>query len=392
MFAEEGIFFTSLRLHLLFFSFSFCLFFPSLHQEAGYSQFDLFPSPDNETGITDGTVNGRKRSSSASILVTQIGEGNANEPTNAVSSDPRRVTIAENGNQHYYNNKNNNNNGDNKTLEANHLPYQFDPTVFDNSEKSDINSASDSTQDDGDTGGSSDSSDSETDEIMNLPLMTPQKLTTEQWEAYHDSSFYEKCIYSPFMRRASLWFASISALLKIKVYRNLLGAMTALYFTVTGVQYWGTKYLMISLNAPIEIINLLFVLVAATGPTSGVIFGGWLIDSFGGYKGSKQRVVALEMVTVLGLLGFLFSLPITFLSNIYYVTICMWALLFFGASILPACSGILVSMVPRSHRTTSSSLSLVIFNMFGYFLSLILSGFLMEVSFPRCCSFFSFIF
>jgi hypothetical protein len=307
------------------------------------------------------------------------------------SSDPRRVTIAENGNQHYYNNKNNYSNNSDQTLEANHLSYQFDPTVFNNSEKSDILSTSDSTQDDGDSG-SSDSSDSDTDEIMNLPLMTPQKLTTEQWEAYHDSSFYEKCIYSPFMRRASLWFASISALLKIKVYRNLLGAMTALYFTVTGVQYWGTKYLMISLNAPIEIINLLFVLVAATGPTSGVIFGGWLIDSFGGYKGSKQRVVALEMVTVLGSLGFLFSLPITFLSNIYYVAICMWALLFFGASILPACSGILVSMVPRSHRTTSSSLSLVIFNMFGYFLSLILSGFLMEVSFRFHCFSLGFIF
>jgi hypothetical protein len=156
--------------------------------------------------------------------------------------------------------------------------------------------------------------------------------------------------------------------------------MTALYFTVTGVQFWGTKYLIVSLNAPSEIVNVLFVLIAASGPTTGVIMGGVLVDYYGGYKGSKQRVIALEIVSLLGVLAFVFTLPITFTSNVYIASFCLWLILFFGASILPACSGILASIVPRMHRVTSSSLSLVIFNLFGYFLSLILSGYLMEVS------------
>jgi hypothetical protein len=47
---------------------------------------------------------------------------------------------------------------------------------------------------------------------------------------------------------------------------------------------------------------------------------------------------------------------------------------------LPACSGIIVAIVPRRHRPVSSSFALVVFNFFGYFLSLVSSGFMMQVS------------
>jgi hypothetical protein len=76
--------------------------------------------------------------------------------------------------------------------------------------------------------------------------------------------------------------------------------MTALYFIVTGVQYWGTSYLAVALNAPLPLANLLFILCAATGPTLGVFFGGWAVDVLGGYKGLRQRVVALELCSVFG--------------------------------------------------------------------------------------------
>lgn len=157
-------------------------------------------------------------------------------------------------------------------------------------------------------------------------------------------------------------------------------AMTALYFTVTGVQYWGTKYLSVALKAPLPLVSALFILCAATGPTLGVFFGGWVVDLCGGYRGPHQRVVALEVCATLGVLGCVFSVPITFLNNIFIVVSLLWVVLFFGGSMLPACSGIIVSIVPRAYRATSSSLSLVVFNMFGYFLSLLLSGYLMQVS------------
>lgn len=49
--------------------------------------------------------------------------------------------------------------------------------------------------------------------------------------------------------------------------------MAALYFTVTGVQYWGTSYMLVTLHAPLPLVNGLFIVCAATGPTLGVFAG-----------------------------------------------------------------------------------------------------------------------
>jgi len=160
---------------------------------------------------------------------------------------------------------------------------------------------------------------------------------------------------------------------------SILSAMSALYFTVTGVQFWGTKYLTVALHAPLPLVSTLFILCAATGPTLGVFFGGWVVDRLGGYKGAHQRVVALELCATFGVLAFVFSLPLTFLNNIFAVVGLLWVVLLFGGAMLPACSGIVVSIIPRAYRPTSSSLALMVFNMFGYFMSLLLSGMLMQV-------------
>lgn len=154
--------------------------------------------------------------------------------------------------------------------------------------------------------------------------------------------------------------------------------MSALYFTVTGIQYWGTKYLLVVLHAPLLLVNSLFVLTAATAPVLGVIFGGYIVDVFGGYRGCKRRVRALEIVLGLGCIGLVCAIPITLTSSAYIAIAFLWLVLFFGGSILPACSGILVSIVPRFHRSISASVSIVVFNMCGYCLSLVLSGYLME--------------
>ena len=76
--------------------------------------------------------------------------------------------------------------------------------------------------------------------------------------------------------------------------------MAALYFTVTGVQYWGTSYMTVALGAPLPLVHFLFVVCAATGPTAGVFFGGWCVDLVGGYRGAKQRVVAMELCSIFG--------------------------------------------------------------------------------------------
>ena len=75
----------------------------------------------------------------------------------------------------------------------------------------------------------------------------------------------------------------------------------------------------------------------------------------------------------------LLASAVTFIDNILLFVPVLWLVLFFGGAILPACSGMVVSVVPRRLRAVSASLSLAIFNLGGYCLSLVLSGYIMQV-------------
>ena len=175
-------------------------------------------------------------------------------------------------------------------------------------------------------------------------------------------------------RKSQVW-----QLFSNPVYVMLVLCMSSLYFVVTGVQYWGTSYLLIALHGPQMQVNMLFIFTAATAPTAGVFFGGWLVDYFGGYRGLRQRVKALKLCLSLGCLSACAGVPATFTKSMYATVMLLWVLLFFGGSVLPACTGILVSIVPRRMRELSTATSLVVFNLLGYSMSLVLSGYVMEV-------------
>ena len=75
---------------------------------------------------------------------------------------------------------------------------------------------------------------------------------------------------------------------------------------------------------------------------------------------------------------FLFSFPIGFLYSLVYISVLLWAFLFFGAAIVPVGTGIMISSVSKEAQATSSSISQLIFNLFGYFMSPILTGYVMD--------------
>ncbi|KAL0592635.1 hypothetical protein ABG067_000199 [Albugo candida] len=167
-------------------------------------------------------------------------------------------------------------------------------------------------------------------------------------------------------------------LMQIPVFGLIVFGLTAVYFVVTGVQYWSTIFMIKSLHASKHLVNVLFVFVAGTGPIMGVFFGGWLVDRYGGYLGPEQRAKALGICMVLGVIAFVIASITTFLNDIYVTALFLWLLLFFGGSILPACTGIFISVVPPQYRALASSLSVMIFNLFGYSLSPYLTGWIME--------------
>ena len=165
--------------------------------------------------------------------------------------------------------------------------------------------------------------------------------------------------------------------MKNKLYVALTLGMSSIYFIVTGIQFWITKYLIEILKADQLVVNITFSLISITAPLSGVLFGGTVSDKYGGYKG-RNETKALLMCVGFAIVAFIFSFPMGFLFQIFYLSVLLWTFLFFGASIIPIATGIMISTVPKDCQATSSSISQLIFNLFGYFCSPMITGFIMD--------------
>ena len=175
----------------------------------------------------------------------------------------------------------------------------------------------------------------------------------------------------------SRYFLQTKIILTNKLYILITLGLTSIYFIVTGIQFWITKYLIEILSVEPIIVNIIFSIISITAPLSGVLFGGTLSDRYGGYKGKNERK-ALQMCAAFGILAFFFGIPMGFMFQITYLSVLLWTFLFFGAAIIPMGTGIMISCVPKDCQATSSSMSQLIFNLLGYFSSPMITGFIMD--------------
>ena len=155
-------------------------------------------------------------------------------------------------------------------------------------------------------------------------------------------------------------------------------ALCSIYFILTGIQFWMTTYLTDILGYDPVLVMIIFSSISITAPLGGVLVGGTFADAYGGYRG-KNALKALKLCSAFGVIAFIFAFPLGFLYSLIYITVLLWAFLFFGAAIVPVSTGIMVSSVRRDCQATSSSFSQLIFNLFGYFFSPILTGIVMDL-------------
>ena len=161
------------------------------------------------------------------------------------------------------------------------------------------------------------------------------------------------------------------------LYVSITCGLCSIYFIVTGIQFWMTKYLIEILEAEPLLVNIIFSIISITAPLFGVLVGGAFSDKYGGYKGDNV-IKAIKICIAFGLVSFVFAFPMGFLFQIIYLSILLWSFLFFGAAIIPIGTGIMISSVQKDCQATSSSISQLIFNLFGYFFSPMLTGYIMD--------------
>jgi MFS family permease len=109
----------------------------------------------------------------------------------------------------------------------------------------------------------------------------------------------------------------------------------------------------------------------------------------GGYSGHKQMLKAMKANAVLGVIAALSCMVLIFADCLLYAMILVFVLLFAGGATVPSSTGILVSCVPADLQSYSSSISQLVFNVFGYTLSTLVSGLIMQLSSSRSWGFYS---
>ena len=166
-------------------------------------------------------------------------------------------------------------------------------------------------------------------------------------------------------------------ILTTPLYISITLGLCSIYFIVTGIQFWMTKYLIEILEAEPLLVNIIFSIISITAPLFGVLVGGAFSDKYGGYKG-ENVIKAIKICIAFGLISFVFAFPMGFLFQLVYLSILLWTFLFFGAAIIPIGTGIMISSVQKDCQATSSSISQLIFNLFGYFFSPMLTGYIMD--------------
>lgn len=156
-------------------------------------------------------------------------------------------------------------------------------------------------------------------------------------------------------------------------------AICALYFVGNGLLTWFTIYLEVVLEKPKITANLVFMTVAATSPTSGIVASiafsrlfekklSLSIPDAGAdpgkiYESKRNRVLlALTLGAIAGIASAFAAISTSFpviVGSLYLV-------LFFGAWILPLLSTILMSTVNIEDKARASAIQICLGNILGF--------------------------
>lgn len=170
------------------------------------------------------------------------------------------------------------------------------------------------------------------------------------------------------------YFDYIKILWTKKVYIYTMFAISSLYFVITGIQFWISDYLRTVLGQEKEKVFMSFALISITGPTSGVVIGGTILDRLGGYTGKR----ALDFCLIFGTFACLSALPVPFLNNFMFICVLLWLVMFFGGAIMPAVIGIMISSIPKKMRALGYSAAQIVQNFLGYVPAPVVYGFVVE--------------
>ena len=139
-------------------------------------------------------------------------------------------------------------------------------------------------------------------------------------------------------------------------------ANSFIFFILTGIQYWVTDYLLTELKGDISTVHITFGIVSITGPVIGVIIGGNVTSSLGGFRAKNSLLLAI----LIAILCVASALPIAFINDFWIFVLLLWFLLFFGGFNIPCLSGIMLECIDTKFKATGNAVANLSYNLIGF--------------------------
>ena len=185
----------------------------------------------------------------------------------------------------------------------------------------------------------------------------------------YDSKYGRPSLYSIFSMVDEVeeegqqkYCSAIKELIFNKKYMFTMLGISCLLFVVTGIQFWISDYMREVMNISSSKVYIIFSIVCITAPTLGVLSGGFFIQYLGGYT-NKMALDACFKISIIAA-GCGIFLPFFDITVVFVIF--MWLLLFFGGSITPGLTGIMIASIPENSKEIGNSLSQLFYNLIGY--------------------------
>ncbi|KAH8582579.1 major facilitator superfamily transporter [Cryptosporidium sp. chipmunk genotype I] len=169
-------------------------------------------------------------------------------------------------------------------------------------------------------------------------------------------------------------------LLANSTYMLSITILSVIYYVVTAVQFWTTRYLQQIYTTRDGIIFMSFSATAVIAPTTGIIFSGFMIDFIGGYKSEHGLFYTMTFCMVSAIFATLFGVLALIVDNFTVTIVGIWGLLFFGSFLVPPITGISVGVVEPQIRQFATTVAMVTYHVFGFALGSLLPGAVLQLS------------
>lgn len=169
-------------------------------------------------------------------------------------------------------------------------------------------------------------------------------------------------------------FTALFSLLCNASYMCVVLGYSAHTFVIGAVAFWGPSYISAHFDITHQHASIGFSLCSLVTGILGTLFGGLLVDRFGGSKGFNGVFKSMVFSSICLIVGFPIGMLGLAVGNIYVFFVCIFISEFFIFCTIAPVNGSIMSAVPNGLRSFAMAFSIFSIHLLGDFPSPIVFG------------------